>query len=106
MISTTWFPTGVVPLTSVSRRPGSTSMVTVAFRLHLLTIALIAVASAYARISGVGSPPYHAVPEPSELARVHRLVGLALFAVAALAAALFASAFVFLILGWHRSRVS
>jgi hypothetical protein len=97
---------GVEPLTSVSRRPGSSSLSSVAFRLLLLTIALIAVAIAYVRISEVGLPPYHAVPEPSELERVHRLVGLALFAVAALAAALFASALVFLILGRYRRRAS
>jgi hypothetical protein len=61
-------------------------MASVAFRLFLLKIALIAVGIAYVRISGVGIPPYHAVPEPFELERVHRLVGLALFAVAALSA--------------------
>ncbi len=87
---------GVGPLTSVSRRPGTSSTASVAFRLLLLTIALIAVAIAYVRISGVGIPPYHAVPEPSELERVHRLVGLALFA----------SAFVFLVLGRYRGRAS
>ena len=81
-------------------------MASVAFRLLLLTIALIAVSIAYVCISGVGIPPFSAVPEPSELERVHRLVGLALFAVAALSAALFASAFVFLILGRYRSRAS
>jgi hypothetical protein len=59
-----------------------------------------------ARRFGVGIPPYHAMPEPSELERVHRPVGLALFAVAALAATLLASAFVFLILGRYRSRDS
>ena len=52
-------------------------MVSVAFRLLLLTIALIAVAIGYVRISGVGIRPGHAVPKPSELERVHRFVGLA-----------------------------
>jgi hypothetical protein len=97
---------GVGALTSVSGHRGSSSMASVAFRLLLLTIALIAVAIAYVRVSGVGIPPYHAVPEPSELERVHRLVGLALFAVAALSAALFASAFVFLVSGRYRNRAS
>jgi hypothetical protein len=97
---------GVGPLTSVSRRPGSSSMASVAFRLLLLTIALTAVAIAYVRISGVGMPPYHPVPEPSELERVHRLVGLALFAVAALSAASLASAFVAVILVQYRRRAS
>jgi hypothetical protein len=81
-------------------------MASVAFRLLLLTIALIAVGIAYVRISGVGMPPYHPMPEPSELERVHRFVGVALFAVAAISAAFFASAFVFLILGRYRSRAS
>jgi hypothetical protein len=81
-------------------------MVSVAFRLLLLTIALIAVAIGYVRISGVGIRPGHAVPKPSELERVHRLVDLALFDVAALSAASFASTFVFLILGRYLSRAS
>jgi chromate transport protein ChrA len=97
---------GVGPLTSVSRRPGSSSMASVTFRLLLLTIALIAAAFAYVRISGAGMPPYHPVPEPSELERVHRLVGLALFAVAALSTASLASAFVALILVRYRRRAS
>jgi hypothetical protein len=79
-------------------------MVSIAFRLRLLTIVLIPVAIAYVRISVVGSPPYDAVPKPSELEGVHRLVGLAVFAVAALSSALFASVFVFLILGRYCSQ--
>ena len=81
-------------------------MASVAFRLLSLTIALIAVAIAYDRISYVGIRPYNAVTETGELERVHRLVGLALFAVAAPSSTLFASAIVFLILGWYRSRAS
>jgi hypothetical protein len=97
---------GVGPLTSVSRRAGSSSMASVTFRLLLLTIALIAAAFAYVRISGVGMPPYYPVPEPPELERVHRLVALALFAVAALSTASLASAFVALILVRYRRRAS
>ncbi len=95
---------GVGPLTSVSRRPGSSSMASVTFRLLLLTIALIAVAFAYVRFSGVGMPPYHPVPEPSELERIHRLVGLALFAVAALSTASLAAALAAVILVRYRRR--
>ena len=92
---------GVGPLTSVSRRPGSTSLASVGLRLLLLNIGLLAVAIAYVQISGVGMPPYHSVPEPSEVERIHRLVGLALFAVAAICTALLAS--VWVVLGWGRN---
>ncbi len=95
---------GVGPLTSISRRPGSVSMTTVAFRLLLLTIALTGVAVAYVHLSGVGMPPYSPVPDPSELERIHRLVGLALFAVAALSAALSIAALAAVILVRYRRR--
>jgi hypothetical protein len=96
---------GVAPLTSVSRRQRSSSMASVVFPLLLLAIALIAVAIACVRISGVGIRRIMRCQSRLNL-RVHRLVGLALFAVAALSAAFFASAFVLLILGRYRSRAS
>ena len=95
---------GVGPLTSMSRRPESVSMTTVAIRLVLLTIALTGVAVAYVRLSGVGMPPYYPVPEPSEVERIHRLVGLALFAVAALSAVLGVAALAAVILVRYRRR--
>ena len=66
---------GVKPLECVSWRPGSSSMARVGSRLLLLNIALLAVAIAYVQVSGVGMPPYHPVPEPSELDTVQCLVG-------------------------------
>lgn len=97
---------GVGPLTSISNRPGSSSMGRVVFRLLLLTILLAAVSIAYVRISGVGIPPYQTMPEPSEIERIHRLVGLALFAVAGLSAISLALAFVIMIVFRYRRRAS
>jgi hypothetical protein len=97
---------GVGPLTSVSRRPGSSSIANVVFRLLLLTIVLTAVAVGYVRVSGAGMPPYPPVPEPSEIERIHRLVGLALFAIAGLSVASLALLFVAMIMFRYRRRSS
>jgi hypothetical protein len=79
-------------------------MASVVFRLLLLTIVLTAVAVGYVRISGAGMPPYPPVPEPSEIERIHRLVGLALFAIAGLSVASLALLFVAMIMFRYRHR--
>jgi hypothetical protein len=95
---------GVGLLSSVAARPKSSTTGRIALRLLLLTIALSVTAIAHAHLSGAGMPPYSSVPEPSERERVHRLLGLALFAIAALSAALTVSALVAVILVRHRKR--
>jgi hypothetical protein len=94
---------GVGPLTSVTKRPQSSTAARVAIRLLLLTIVLTGFAIAHGRLSGVGMPPYSSVSDPSEQERIHRLVGLALFTVATLSA-LVASTFVAAILVRNRQR--
>jgi hypothetical protein len=94
---------GVGPLTSVTKRPQSSTTARVAIRLILLAIALTGCAIAHGHLSGVGMPPYSSVPDPSEQERIHRLVGLALFTVATLSA-LVAATFVAVILVRHRQR--
>jgi hypothetical protein len=89
-------PFGVGPLSSAARPRRSTKAGGVIIRLLLLTIVLTGAAIAYVRFMGVGMPPYGAAPEPSEQDRVHRLVGLALFAVAALSGLALASVAVYL----------
>jgi hypothetical protein len=95
---------GVGPLSLVARRPRSSTTGSVAIRSLLLTLVLTKIAVAHGYLSGVGMPPYRPVPEPSEQESVKRLVGMALFAVAALSFAFTASAIVAVLMARRRAR--
>ncbi|MFO0957529.1 MAG: hypothetical protein U0800_08695 [Isosphaeraceae bacterium] len=78
---------GAGHLTALANRSRSSTRARVLIRLLILTVALALFAIAYVQFAGIGFPPYSSIPEPSERDRLHQLVALPLFGIAALSAA-------------------